>query len=158
MYDCIQLMQDKEFFALMNFIREVLQIDDGMNRPDAMILCYPVITSGEFAHRGSINNLLGGEADEKLLHEVSLEHHVSEKTPPAFIWHTLNDSIVPAENSLLFANALRKRNIPFELHIYPEGPHGLSLATKETDEENRMVRPHVATWLRLCTEWLETCI
>lgn len=69
--------------------------------------------------------------------------------------HTFNDNIVPVEHSLLFAKAMRRKNIPFELHIYPEGPHGLSLATDETDEEGFGMNLHVATWMGLCTEWLK---
>jgi acetyl esterase/lipase len=127
----------------------------GLNRPNALILSYPVITGGEHAHRGSFDNLLGSEPEEELLAEMSLEQQVSEKTPPAFIWHTFDDSTVPVENSLLFAQAMRRHGIPFEMHIYPEGPHGLSLATKLTSvDDQRQIDPHVATWMDLCIEWL----
>lgn len=127
----------------------------GMNKPDALILCYPVITSGKFAHRDSFYNLLGKEYSNDKLDEMSLEKHISKNTPPAFIWHTLQDRTVPMENSLLFAEGLRREDIPFELHIYPEGPHGLSLATFETSNERKQSDPHVATWMKLCTEWLQ---
>lgn len=76
---------------------------------------------------------------------MSLELHVSEATPPAFLWHTAEDGGVPVENSLLFAQALSKHHVPFELHVYPHGCHGLGLAPD---------LPHVATWLGLCCEWL----
>lgn len=134
-----------------SYLEDVEGIKIGKNRPNALILAYPVITSGEFAHRGSFDNLLGKDADEKLLYEMSLEYHVYEKTPPAFLWHTFEDGAVPVENSLFFAQGLRRNGIPFELHVYPEGNHGLSLATKETDSES----PHVATWMGLCIEWLK---
>lgn len=124
------------------------------NRPDALILSYPVISSGEHAHRDSFNNLLGGEPEASLLAEMSLEEQVNEKTPPAFIWHTFEDQLVPVENSLLFAQAMRRQGIPFELHIYPEGPHGLSLATKLTATNEEQINPHVATWMDLCIQWL----
>ncbi|HEX3046916.1 MAG TPA: alpha/beta hydrolase, partial [Bacillota bacterium] len=75
----------------------------GMNQPNALILSYPVISSREFAHRGSFENLLGEHADEDLLGEMSLERQVNPETPPVFIWHTYNDGLVPVENSLLFA-------------------------------------------------------
>ena len=127
----------------------------GKNRPDAMILAYPVITMKEFAHIGSRNNLLGENPDEKLINEMSLETQVSEKTPPTFIWHTAEDGSVPVENSLLFASALQKNKIPFELHIYPYGPHGLSLANHETDNGRIGIYPHVAGWIDLCIEWLD---
>jgi acetyl esterase/lipase len=136
-------------------LHNVCGITRGMNQPNALILCYPVITSGEYAHRGSFINLLGEQADEKILAKMSLENQVNDETPPAFIWHTFSDSSVPVENSLFFAQAMRKKNIPFELHIYPEGPHGLSLANKETDNGNTGEYPHVATWINSCTEWLE---
>lgn len=136
------------------YLKDVPGIDLNMNNPNALILCYPVVTSGTYAHTGSFNSLLGIDADKSLLSEMSLEHNVSEKTPPTFLWHTFDDNEVPVENSLLFAQALRAKNIPFELHIYPEGPHGLSLANNETDENGMGVYPNVATWMKLCTTWL----
>ncbi|HWR11853.1 MAG TPA: alpha/beta hydrolase [Rectinemataceae bacterium] len=129
-------------------------IEPGMNRPDALILCYPVITSGSFAHKGSFENLLGPGAGPETLAEVSLELHVNEKTPPAFIWHTYADEGVPLENSFLFAGALRAAGVPFEYHVYPEGPHGLSLATEETSVDGKEPNPHVSSWMYLCVEWL----
>jgi len=129
-------------------------IEPGMNRPDALILSYPVITSGPFAHRGSFENLLGPGAGAAALEALSLELRVSRNTPPAFIWHTYADTAVPLENSLLFAGALRAAGVPFELHVYPDGEHGLSLATEETSDERREPNPHVASWMYLCLEWL----
>ena len=114
-------------------------------RPDALILAYPVISSEAFVHEGSIENLLGPDAPDGVRREMSLELHVSEATPPAFLWHTAEDGGVPVENSLLFAQALSKHHVPFELHVYPHGCHGLGLAPD---------LPHVATWLGLCCEWL----
>jgi acetyl esterase/lipase len=76
-------------------------------RPDKMVLCYPVITGGEFAHKGSFDNLLGADADAARRAEVSLEQHVTQDTPPAFLWHTYTDPGVPVENTMLFAMALR---------------------------------------------------
>jgi acetyl esterase/lipase len=105
-------------------------------RPDFGILCYPVITSGEHAHKGSFNNLAGNDASATLLHELSCEKHVTAETPPCFIWHTAQDAGVPAENSMIFASALRKHKVPFELHVYTTGRHGLGLGSHfrwETD-------------------------
>ncbi len=136
------------------FALEAPEISRGLNRPDALVLCYPVITSGEFAHQGSFENLLGSHASSELLAEVSLERHVDEAVPPTFLWHTFGDGAVPLENSLLFAAALRKNKIPFELHVYPEGQHGLSLATEETGTDQLKADPHVATWMDLCIEWI----
>lgn len=130
-----------------------------MLRPDGLILCYPVITSGEFAHRGSIQNLLGigeGELDERknpLIEKMSLENQVSAKTPPTFIWATYTDGSVPVENSLLFVNALRKAGVTTEFHMYPCGGHGLSLATYLTGSV--AVQEEVATWIKLVHTWIE---
>jgi acetyl esterase/lipase len=97
-------------------------------RPDFGILCYPVVTStGEFSHKGSFNNLLGPDASPALRETVSCERLVTRDTPPCFIWHTGEDPGVPVENSLLFASALRRNGVPFELHIYAKGRHGLGL-------------------------------
>lgn len=134
--------------------RGIKGLEPGYNRPDALILSYPVITSGPFAHRGSFENLLGSDPSAELLEEVSLELHVSEKTPPTFLWHTYADEAVPLENSLLFAGALRAHGVPFELHVYPEGSHGLSLATEETSDDRHDPNPHASSWMYLCTEWL----
>lgn len=121
--------------------------------PDGLILGYPVITAGEYAHRGSIENLAGVNADQSYF---SCELHVGPHVPPAFIWHTASDETVPVQNSLLFAEALLRARVPLELHIYPRGVHGLSLATPEVDEpeKNRLADAHVATWMPLCLEWL----
>ena len=116
-------------------------------RPDALILCYPVISSSAFAHQGSFENLLGAESSPGLRQKMSLELQVTPETPPAFLWHTFDDAAVPVENSLLFAQALRGQSIPFEMHIYPTGRHGLGLAEEDA---------HVATWIPLCCEWLRS--
>jgi len=121
-------------------------IDKQSNRPDALILSYPVISAGEFQHKGSFKNLLGEDASEKMIEFMSLEKHVTEKTPPAFLWHTAEDAGVPAENSMLFAQALSKHNIPYELHIFPNGRHGLGLAPE---------LPNVAAWFNLCVTYLK---
>lgn len=140
-------------------VTDTLGIELGENRPDGMILAYPVITSGEFAHRGSFNKLIGEPLSEELLHKLSLENSVGEHTPPAFIWHTLTDKGVPVENSFLFANAMKKANIPFELHIYPDGPHGLSLGTRETmSPEADRTNLHVSSWIDLCDKWISKFI
>lgn len=101
------------------------------NRPDAVILCYPVITSGEKAHRESFELLLGQDASEEQLAWASLENHVTADTPPAFLWHTITDELVPVENSILYAKACHKAGVPCELHLFMEGKHGLSLANEE---------------------------
>ena len=97
-------------------------------RPDALILSYPVITSGDDGHRNSFNALLGFAPSKEDLNYMSLEKHVSENTPSCFIWQTATDELVPVKNSYLFANALQEHHIPYSLHIFSKGPHGLSLA------------------------------
>lgn len=115
-------------------------------RPDAMILCYAVLTAGQFIHAGSFQNLLGPDPDPALVTAMGLETQVNAATPPTFLWHTSDDPGVPVENSLLFAQALRRYNVPFELHAYDGGPHGLGLAPAD---------PRIATWFPLCVKWLE---
>ncbi len=123
-------------------------------RPDAMILCYPVITSGKYAHRGSIENLLGDD-DERLREEVSLEKLVREDTPPAFLWHTREDASVPVENSLLLAEALCEKGVAFELHVWQHGGHGMSLADDQANAEgDGSIRPDCAEWIGMAARWL----
>ena len=99
-------------------------------RPDFGVLCYPVIfASGKYAHHGSMQNLLGESPSLELLNTVSCEKHVSDKTPPCFIWHTCEDAGVPVENSMAFASALREHGVTFELHLYTKGKHGLGLGS-----------------------------
>lgn len=144
-------------FWEQDFIIEKLGIQYGENKPNAMILSYPVITGGEFAHRGSFDNLLGEDASKEVRGNLSLENHVSQNTPPTFIWHTLDDATVPVENALLFANALRKKDIVFELHIYNRGVHGLSMCDEMTAniERPEQINRHAATWFNLAVEWLK---
>ena len=99
------------------------------SRPDFTILCYPVITSDlRYRNRGSFRGLLGdGNCSDENCLALSQERLVSEETPPTFLWHTMEDSCVPCENSILYAQALRKASVPFELHIYQKGPHGKGL-------------------------------
>lgn len=100
-------------------------------RPDAAVLGYPVITSGEYAHKDSFTALLGADAGEKELEYMSLEKHVTDDMPPCFLWQTASDESVPVENSYLFAMACRKAGVPFAHHVFSEGIHGMSVATEE---------------------------
>ena len=123
-------------------------------RPDGMILCYPVITSGEFAHRESFRNLTGG--NDALLEKLSLEKQVNEGTPRTFLWHTFEDASVPVENSLLFVEALCRYRIPVEFHLYPQGRHGLALATELTaGADGGHIQPECASWVELAHTWLK---
>ncbi len=115
------------------------------SRPDAVVLCYPVISFGQHGHPGSMRNLLGDDPPEGLRRELSTELHVTAQTPPAFLWHTADDAGVPVENSLAFAGALARHGVPFELHVFPSGRHGLGLAAEDR---------RVGAWTDLCRAWL----
>ena len=128
------------------------EFDNTCQRPDALILSYPVITSGDKSHSGSFDNLLGKDSDDKLRKKYSLEKRITDNTPPAFLWHTAEDQAVPVENSLLFALELQKHKIPFELHVFPEGRHGLGLGVDDAIPEIRVWPELAATWLRKM-EW-----
>ncbi|MGL4738436.1 MAG: alpha/beta hydrolase [Cellulosilyticaceae bacterium] len=138
-------------------ISETLGIDGEACKPNKQILAYPVISGGEFAHKGSFDNLLGEEASEQLRAQFSLELCVGAHTPPTFLWHTVEDAAVPVENSLLMACALRQKGISFEMHIYPHGCHGLSTceALSSAPGAPYLIQPHVGTWLELVMAWLE---
>jgi acetyl esterase/lipase len=105
--------------------------------------------TAEFGHAGSARNLLGGNASPELRKEVSSELQVTGDTPPCFIWHTWEDTGVPVENSLVFAQALRKAKVPFDLHVYEKGPHGLGLGTREWNPDKRH------PWIADCAYWLK---
>ena len=120
-----------------------------------LLLCYPVITSGEKAHEESFRNLLGEQYEEKK-EELSLENQVTPDTPPTFLWHTATDETVPVENSLYFFQACLQQGVSAELHIYPVGGHGLSLANEETCRANGIgVQEECQSWIGLAQTWLE---
>lgn len=121
------------------------EIDRVSSRPDAMILLYPVITMGEFTHAGSKKYLLGENPTPELIKLYSNELQVTKDTPPTFIFHTMTDATVPVENAMLFASALRKNGVPFEFHLYEQGPHGVGLAP---------TNPYLASWAARCADWL----
>lgn len=125
-------------------------------RPDGMMLAYPVITSGKYAHRGSFNSLLGEQANNSdILRRVSLEYHVTADTPPTFIWHTATDADVPVQNTMMFIDALLSQHIPVEAHIFPSGEHGLSLADRETMRpDGSGVVDGVSQWIDLFKNWM----
>lgn len=124
-------------------------------RPDGVALCYPVVTSGSAAHRGSIENLLGERYGE-LLELVSLEKQASRQAPPFFIWHNADDVDVPVENALLLDKALRARGVSSELHVYPSGGHAQSLADHTVFAPGEAWRASApcAVWVGHCEAWL----
>lgn len=117
------------------------------SRPDAFIPCYAVVSFGAYTHRGSRESLLGQEnADNwELVRKFSNELHITPDTPEAFIWHTAADQAVPVENSLNLALALSAQGVPYEMHIFPQGQHGLGLAEEFED---------VKQWAPLLQKWL----
>lgn len=116
------------------------------SRPDLMVLIYPVITMGKLGHSGSRDNLLGKEPGGELVDLMSNEKQVTPQTPPAFLVHGENDGGVPVENSLLFADALRKAGVGFELHVFEKAPkHGFGLAASDAA---------LSVWPKLCEQWL----
>ena len=119
-------------------------------RPDLGVVCYPVITmDGPSVHSGSRRNLLGDNPSPELIRELSNQFHVTKDTPPTFIWHTSEDKGVLVENSLLFAEGLAKAGVPFELHIYEKGPHGLGLGSRTYNPSKWL------EWTHDCNLWLK---
>jgi acetyl esterase/lipase len=112
------------------------------SRPDLGILCYPVITMGEKTHRGSKRNLLGENPSDDLVKLLSNDEQVTTNTPPTFLWHTAEDTVVPPENSMMFALALQRNKVPYELHIHEKGGHGIGLANGHP-------------WTEQCLRWLK---
>lgn len=135
-------------------ITNALELAPEQIRPNGMILCYPVITSGAFGHEESFRNLLG-ERYEELREQMSLEKQVSKDTPKTFIWHTFEDTVVVPENSLFFVQAMKKAGIPVEYHLFPEGNHGIGLGNELTANENgRGIVPGCEVWSSLAERWL----
>lgn len=134
-------------------VREVFPESKSVN---ASVLCYPVITAdAAHSHAGSFMNLLGHAPDEAETERFSCDRQVSDKTPPAFIWHTAEDSCVPVMNSYLYASALAKHKIPTEMHIYPFGGHGLSTCDKLTSDNVTDIVTYDKAWLTSLEKWLK---
>ena len=119
-------------------------------RPNGLILSYPVITSDPtLTHEGSVKNLLGGRTDPALRDTLSLEKHVTDSTPPTFLWTTFADDLGPCENTMLVASALMKHKIPFELHVFEKGPHGGATGDKVSCINNH----RFGAWIDLACDW-----
>lgn len=129
-------------------VQKALGIHAEEARPNAVVLGYPVVTSGVATHGGSMQNLCGEDA--ALRSTMSLENQIRAGLPPFFIWHTVEDPAVPVQNSLLLANALNEHKVPFELHLFAHDGHGTSICTNEVNTPNS----HNRAWVALCTDWL----
>lgn len=164
-----------------NFVSGPLRLNYEDVRPGGLILAYPVISSGVYGHEGSFDNLTGAgrewiadssameDSDEfpkdpaRLRGFLSLERQAGPQVPPVFMWHTDTDATVPVENSLLFAMALKKAGVGLELHIFPEGRHGLALASEETakdmdDGRGSYTVPCCRIWTKLAEVWLSRTV
>ncbi len=146
-------------FWNQDFVAEKAGVDNkDLLKPNALILGYPVITSGEFAHNGSFKNLLADEYEAKKS-ELSLEYLVGAQVPKSFIWHTYEDKAVPVQNSMLFVNELIKNQIPVEFHMFEKGSHGLALANRLTrSPRGSGMEPSAAVWIQLVHTWIENFI
>lgn len=117
-------------------------------RPNTLLLCYPVITMGEYTHLRTRENVTGGDDAQREV--FSIEKHITADFPPSFIWHTVEDNSVPVENSLMLMQQLRKNGVCFEAHLFPHGEHGISTCTLEVET----LYPDCAPWLPLSKTWL----
>ena len=138
---------------------EILGADPSDIRPDAAVLCYPVITAYEPTHKGSFKNLLGKEFDQLTDEErekFSIEKRVNLNTPPMFIWHTAKDKGVPLVGSLALTRRLFELDIPVSTRIYPYGGHGLALGNEDTASAPSHIQPIAAKWIDEAAEFLAT--
>ena len=135
-------------------VREVFPDSYGVQ---ASILSYPVITAdARYSHAGSFENLTGHQpVTETDVEKFSLDRRVTDHTPPTFLWHTAPDNTVPVENSLLYAAALSRHHVPFELHIYPFGGHGLSTVDLHTCDNLDTKTAHAHAWMDCVKKWLQ---
>lgn len=124
-------------------------IDQVGCRPDFLVLIYPAVSMGEFAHKGSREILFGKTPDPKMIEEFSNEKHVTKDTPPTFMVHTTDDKSVVVQNSLLFFTELQKNKIPSELHVYEKGGHGYGLGAAKKKN------PILETWPGRLEDWLK---
>jgi acetyl esterase/lipase len=138
-------------------IYEAVKMPYGYNKPNGVMLIYPVITGLGRTHKGSFINLLMTEnPTEEQLKAVSIENNVDEKSSPMFIMHTSNDDLVNVRNSLVLAEALAKQDIKFELHIYPDAPHGIALGNKITSGNyDRHENVAISKWIDNAAVWAD---
>ncbi|MFD0939901.1 alpha/beta hydrolase [Pedobacter boryungensis] len=115
-------------------------------RPNFSVLIYPVINFGNYAHAGSVKNLVGEQPTDAQRRYFSAEMHVDAQTPPTFLVHANNDGSVPVKNSLAYDEALAKHKVLSEMHIYQAGGHGFGLNNTTTKEN----------WFETLKNWMRT--
>jgi len=154
-------------------LTEPLSVDPQQIRPNALLLCYAVIEMEALSHqsppgdeggqpvydpRDAIALALGGSHPSQALRDqYRLDLHVSPATPPSFLWHTASDQIVPANNALRFAAGLAAHNVPYEIHVFENGVHGLALADEVTAVPGQpaFINPDNQIWVALALNWLK---
>ena len=129
-------------------------LGNGEWMPNGQILGYPVITMGEYTHQGSRENLIGGRMSDEMTHLLSLEERVDEHTVPTFLWHTAEDGSVPVQNSLMYAAALASHHVPFELHVFEKGAHGLSTCEDITSDLGNETVPDNQSWVDMSIRFI----
>lgn len=138
-------------------IYKAIDMPFGYNKPNGILPIYPVISPDrEIAHRGSFYNILGEGRTEEEYAVLSLDKRVDERSVPAYIVHTAEDKVVNVQNSLRLAVAYAQNKIPFELHVFESGPHGMSLANELTSNHPSLISSHNAKWLGLGIEWINS--
>jgi acetyl esterase/lipase len=152
------------------FLYEPLDAQPEQIKPNALILGYALIdlqlvnnTPVVIEHLGPeplrlrdiVNATLLGEPDQTLFERYRADLHVSLATPPTFIWHTAGDELVSTHNALHFATALADHKVPYELHIFAGGEHGMSLADETTAVGERFLDPYYQIWIDLALRWLK---
>lgn len=144
-------------YSTMFDCKEVREVFPESKAVNASVLCYPVINANErTAHMGSFLNLLGHQPETQAEEDYfSCDKHVRATTPPTFLWHTAEDKTVPVKNSILYANALAENGVPFELHIFPFGGHGLSTCDKHTIDDMTPIYEYNSAWLTDLKKWLK---
>ena len=149
-------------------LTEPLGVSPEQIRPTALILGYPVIDLELVAnfpmnHEGTevgikdhiLATVLGPNPEQAHQDQYRLDRHVSSSTPPTFIWHTAEDELVYSQNALRFALALAEHHVPYELHVFEQGRHGLSLADETTDSDQQMLNRESQIWIDLALAWLQ---
>lgn len=135
-------------------IREKLGLAPADVRPDAAVLCYPVVSAALSAQGATFPNLLGTSQLSEEYAKLSLETSVTAANPPTFLWCTWEDGSVPMENTLLYAQTLRRAAVPFDLHVFQHGPHAMGLATPDCARDEAHHDGRAAGWHPLCVSWL----